>query len=82
MYSLVKETKKQETPMEIQAAKRKITINEISGKSTQATRSGYNIFDKSTTNIGKTLNAQGELQGDSGSGFSPIPASIVNAGLL
>lgn len=43
---------------------------EINGNIRQETTEGYNLFDKSTANIGKTLNAQGELQGDSGGGFS------------
>lgn len=45
----------------------KIKINETAIKIKQ---SGKNLFDKSTANIGKTLNAQGELQSDSGGGFS------------
>lgn len=45
----------------------KIKINETAIKIKQ---SGKNLFDKSTANIGKTLNAQGELQTDNGVGFS------------
>ena len=45
----------------------KIKINETAIKIKQ---SGKNLFDKSTANIGKTISAQGELQGDSGGGFS------------
>lgn len=43
---------------------------ETNGNIRQETTEGYNLFDKSTANIGKTLNAQGELQEDSGGGFS------------
>lgn len=45
----------------------KIKINETAIKIKQ---SGKNLFNKSTANIGKTLNAQGELQTGSGAGFS------------
>lgn len=44
-----------------------IKINETAIK---IKHSGKNLFDKSTANIGKTLSAQGELQSDSGGGFS------------
>lgn len=66
-YSTSKNTN--EVEIETQVKEKVKTIN-INGNSYQETTEGYNLFDKSTANIGKTLNAQGELQGDSGSGFS------------
>lgn len=66
-YSTSKNTNKVE--IETQVKEKVKTIN-IDGNSYQETTEGYNLFDKSTANIGKTLNTQGELQGDSGSGFS------------
>ena len=66
-YSTSKNTN--EVEIETQVKEKVKTIN-IDGNSYQETTEGYNLFDKSTANIGKTLSAQGELQGDSGGGFS------------
>lgn len=45
-------------------------ITNVGENAIKIKQSGKNLFDKSTANVGKTLNAQGELQGDSGGEFS------------
>lgn len=66
-YSTSKNTN--EVKIETQVKEKVKTIN-IEGNSYQETTEGYNLFDKSTANIGKVINAQGELETDSGVGFS------------